>query len=225
MKTYKHSAYATLVLSIVSLFAIVAFNNYSIFIPCEEIRNHITNNIIIYDSIIFGVFTSSFVSLIVAITGYNIEKRRLIVNIWNNCRKLYRDFNLLMFDSIDDENLHEEEFLLMVTQSEFNQKIREWENYYSLAFVITNMELSFIFECGKKYNLVKALQEDIGRLSLLIDWFMKLYLNRKQQLIEVDVLKLISIINKQDGTKIIDTTQAHLDELKTLFKVVKVDIN
>lgn len=234
MKTYKYSIYITFALLIFSFSAMISLNIIAIYnrIILEMFAGAVVTfimsineyNMEIYNNIILGVFTGAVATFIISITGYNIEKRRVIANIWNNCRKLNRDFYLLMLDYKELVNLEEVELISMIAQPDFNQKVREWENYYSSSFVTINMELDYIFKCSSKHKLVKNLQEDIARLSLVVDDFMNIYVNEKvgRQCIEIGITKFLLIIKKHDEDMLLDTIQKHLDELSKLLKEEKV---
>jgi len=225
MKIYKYSLIDTFFITIVSCFLIICLNNGSIVLFLEYIRNNIETNINIYNSIIFGIFTSSIVSFIISIIGYNIEKNRLIKNIWINSKKLYRDFNLLIFNNIFSDDIQETEFVSIIIKSSFNQKVEEWNNYYLLSFVTTNNELDFIHKKSNLNKLVKYVQNDIAQLNIIVDSFMSIYVNEQvgKQVAIVDVEKLLHIIKKQDESLFIDTIQKHLDDLFKFFKPEQVD--
>ncbi|MDP2844039.1 MAG: hypothetical protein Q8O06_10440, partial [Acetobacterium sp.] len=84
MKTFKYSTIVTLILTLLSAIAIFAIDDVVPNILNGPMKDHILDNMDNYNAFLFGIFTGSLVSFIVAVVGYATERRRLIAEIWNN---------------------------------------------------------------------------------------------------------------------------------------------
>jgi len=215
MKAYKYSIFVTLALTVFSVIAIFAFDDIFIYIPNDQIKNFIIHNMDNFDSLFFGIFTGSLVSLIVASVGYSIEKRRLVADIWNSSRKLVIDFKLLLLDNIDFDHLTKDSLLDTIKQSEFNHKVREWKTYHSSPYSLNIMDLDFISNRSKIAQLMMDLQKNIAHLSLVVDGFMNAFLNDKLENTygDVDIEKLFAVITSEDELKLVNTTEQYLDDI------------
>lgn len=220
MKTYKYSTYMTLALTLLSMMAIFAFDDVFPNVSIPRIRDHIIHNLDNYNAFLFGIFTGSLVSLIVAVVGYEMEKRKAIRDVWNHGRKLTIDFRLLLLDNIDYKNLTPDTLMDRAKQSDFNAQVREWEAYHNSEYVMSTMELDFMFKRGKTVELLDGLQENIAHLWLVVEGFMNAFLNDKleKKYGEVDIENLLAVITETDENKALSTVQRHLDEIIKLLK-------
>ncbi|MDO9493337.1 hypothetical protein [Acetobacterium sp.] len=225
MKIYKYSIAVALIITIVSCLISIALNNGTLAICFEQTKTLIESNIDSYNSILFGIFTSALLTFIMSIIGYNVEKNRLIRSIWINSKKLYQDFYLLIFKNISNDSLEETDFVKIIAQTGFNEKVQEWNSFYLLSLVTANNELDFIFRRSDLAKMVKNIQKDIAQLSRIMESFMNIYVNEEvgAQCVRVDIEKLFRIIKKQDEGLFIDSIKKHLDDLFELFKAEVVD--
>ncbi|MBC3888552.1 hypothetical protein GH810_09555 [Acetobacterium paludosum] len=215
MKAYKYSIFVTLALTVFSIIAIFAFDDVFFYIPNDQIKNFISHNMDNFDSLFFGIFTGSLVSLIVAAVSYSIEKRRLTAAIWNSSRKLVNDFKLLLVDNIDFDQLTKDSLLETIKRSEFNHKVRDWKNYHRSPYSLDIMDLDFILGHSKMAQLMINLQKNIAHLSLVVDGFMNAFLNDKLENAygDVDIEKLFAVITSEDEQKLVKTTERYLDDI------------
>lgn len=220
MKTFKYSTIVTLLLTVLSALAIFGIDDVIPNVLNDPLKTHILNNLDNYNAFLFGIFTGSLVSLIVAVVGYTTERRKTIAEIWNDARKLTIDFKLLLLDNIDFENLSHDNLLDTIKTVDFNQEVREWLGYHSSPYTINTMELDFIFNWGKTANLLNGLQKNIAVLRTTVDGFMNAYLNDKLEdpYGDVDMQNLIAVITNQDEEKALKTVEAHLEEIIKLLR-------
>lgn len=220
MKTFKYSTIVTLLLTVMSAFAIFAIDDIIPDFLNDPIKSHILNNLDNYNAFLFGIFTGSLVSLIVAIVGYTTERRKTIAAIWNDARKLTIDFKLLLLDNIDFENLSHDSLLETIKEIEFNQEVRDWLTYHSSPYTINTMELDFIFTWGKTLKLLNSLQKNIGILRKTVDTFMNAYLNDKlnDPYGDVDMENLMAVITNHDEEMAIQSVERHLDEIIQMLR-------
>ncbi|MDO9492965.1 hypothetical protein [Acetobacterium sp.] len=216
MKTFKYSTIVTLILTVLSAVAIFAIDDVIPNMLNGPMKDHILNNMDNYNAFLFGIFTGSLVSLIVAVVGYATERRRLIAEIWNNARKLTIDFKLLLLDNIDFKDLtHEKLSKIIEDQQGFNQQVREWLTFHSSPYLMNIMQLDFMINHGEAANLVKTLEKNIKILRSVVDGFMNAYLNKrlKDNYGDVDIEKLFAVITNQDKDKVLHTVEDLLDEI------------
>lgn len=216
MKTFKYSIIVTLILTVLSAVAIFAIDDVIPNMLNGPMKNHILDNMNNYNAFLFGIFTGSLVSLIVAVVGYATERRRLIAEIWNNARKLTIDFKLLLLDNIDFKDLtHEKLSKIIEDQQGFNQQVREWLTFHSSPYMMNIMQLDFMINHGEAANLVKTLEKNIKILRSVVDGFMNVYLNKRLQNSygDVDIEKLFAVITNQDKDKVLHTVEDLLDEI------------
>ncbi len=216
MKTFKYSIIVTLILTVLSAVAIFAIDDVIPNMLNGLMKNHILDNMNNYNAFLFGIFTGSLVSLIVAVVGYATERRRLIAEIWNNARKLTIDFKLLLLDNIDFKDLtHEKLSKIIEDQQGFNQQVREWLTFHSSPYMMNIMQLDFMINHGEAANLVKTLEKNIKILRSVVDGFMNVYLNKRLQNSygDVDIEKLFAVITNQDKDKVLHTVEDLLDEI------------
>lgn len=216
MKTFKYSIIVTLILTVLSAVAIFAIDDVIPNMLNGPMKNHILDNVNNYNAFLFGIFTGSLVSLIVAVVGYATERRRLIAEIWNNARKLTIDFKLLLLDNIDFKDLtHEKLSKIIEDQQGFNQQVREWLTFHSSPYMMNIMQLDFMINHGEAANLVKTLEKNVKILRSVVDGFMNVYLNKRLQNSygDVDIEKLFAVITNQDKDKVLHTVEDLLDEI------------
>ncbi|WP_286947937.1 hypothetical protein [Acetobacterium sp. UBA5834] len=215
MKTFKYSTIVTLILTVLSAIAIFAIDDVIPGMVSGGIKSHILENMDNYNAFLFGIFTGSLVSLIVAVVGYITERRRLIAEIWNNARKLTIDFRLLLLDNIEFKNLTHDKLYATIEEQDFNQQVRAWLGYYSSPYMINMMQLDFLINRGKKAQMLKALQENIAILRAVVDGFMNAFLNRQltEKYGEVDIEQVFNVITNQDEKQVLKTVQSQLDEM------------
>lgn len=215
MKTFKYSTIVTLILTVLSAIAIFAIDDVIPGMVGDPLKSHILNNMDNYNAFLFGIFTGSLVSLIVAVVGYATERRRIIAEIWNNARKLTIDFRLLLLDSIEFKELTHDKLYAAIEEQEFNQQVREWLGYHSSPYMINLMQLDFLINQGKTANMIKGLQEDIAILRAVVDGFMNAFLNKQlsDTYGDVDIENLFAVITNQDEKQVLNAVQKHLDEI------------
>lgn len=220
MKTFKYSTIVTLILTLLSAIAIFAIDDVIPGLVSGSLKNHILDNMVNYNAFLFGIFTGSLVSLIVAVVGYATERRRLIAEIWNNARKLTIDFKLLLLDNIDFKNLtHDKLAETIEDQQGFNQQVREWLTFHSSPYMVNMMQLDFMINYGETANLIKTLNKNVKILRAVVDGFMNAYLNKrlKDNYGDVDIEKLFAVITNQDDDKVLLTVEKLLDEIFVLL--------
>lgn len=218
MKTFKYSTIVTLILTLLSAIAIFAIDDVVPNILNGSIKDHILDNMDNYNAFLFGIFTGSLVSFIVAVVGYATERRRLIAEIWNNARKLTIDFKLLLLDNIDFKDLTQDKLSKTIEdQQGFNQQVREWLTFHSSPYMMNIMQLDFLINHGETANLIKTLEKNIKILRSVVDGFMNAYLNKrlKDNYGDVDIEKLFAVITDQDEEKVLQTVE---DLLEDIFK-------
>jgi len=218
MKTFKYSTIVTLILTLLSAIAIFAIDDVVPNILNGPMKDHILDNMDNYNAFLFGIFTGSLVSFIVAVVGYATERRRLIAEIWNNARKLTIDFKLLLLDNIDFKDLtHDKLSKTIEDQQGFNQQVREWLTFHSSPYMMNIMQLDFLINHGETANLIKTLEKNIKILRSVVDGFMNAYLNKrlKDNYGDVDIEKLFAVITDQDEEKVLQTVE---DLLEDIFK-------
>lgn len=215
MKTFKYSTIVTLILTVLSAFAIFAIDDVIPDMLSGPLKNHILNNMDNYNAFLFGIFTGSLVSLIVAVVGYATERRRIIAEIWNNARKLTIDFRLLLLDNIEFSELTHDKLYEAIEQQAFNQQVRSWLSYHSSPYMLNIMELDFFFNRGKKADMINGLQENIAILREVVDGFMNGFLNKqlKDPYGDVDIEKLFMVITNQDEQQVLNAVQHQLNEI------------
>ncbi|MBU4540985.1 hypothetical protein [uncultured Acetobacterium sp.] len=218
MKTFKYSTIVTLILTLLSAIAIFAIDDVVPNILNGPMKDHILDNMDNYNAFLFGIFTGSLVSFIVAVVGYATERRRLIAEIWNNARKLTIDFKLLLLDNIDFKDLTQDKLSKTIEdQQGFNQQVREWLTFHSSPYMMNIMQLDFLINHGETANLIKTLEKNIKILRSVVDGFMNAYLNKrlKDNYGDVDIEKLFAVITDQDEEKVLQTVE---DLLEDIFK-------
>lgn len=215
MKTFKYSTIVTLILTVLSAIAIFAIDDVIPGMVSGLVKSHILENMDNYNAFLFGIFTGSLVSFIVAVVGYITERRRLIAEIWNNARKLTIDFRLLLLDNIEFKDLTHDKLYATIEKQDFNQQVREWLGYHSSPYMINVMQLDFLINRGKKAQMLKALQENIAILREVVDGFMNAFLNRQltEKYGEVDIEQVFDVITNQDEKQVLKTVQSQLDEM------------
>lgn len=215
MKTFKYSTIVTMILTVLSAIAIFAIDDVIPGMLSGSIKSHILDNMDNYNAFLFGIFTGSLVSLIVAVVGYVTERRRLIAEIWNNARKLTIDFRLLLLDNIEFNELTHDKLYTAIEAQDFNQQVRVWLGYYSSPYMINLMQLDFLISRGKKAQMLRALQENIAILREVVDGFMNAFLNRQltEKYGEVNIEQLFNVITDQDEKQVLKTVQNQLDEI------------
>ncbi|MBI4857371.1 MAG: hypothetical protein HY818_11595 [Acetobacterium woodii] len=215
MKTFKYSTIVTLILTVLSAFAIFAIDDVIPDILNDPFKTHILNNLDNYNAFLFGIFTGSLVSLIVAVVGYASERRRIIAEIWDSARKLTIDFKLLLLDNIEFKELTNDKLFIMIEEKEFNRQVREWLGYHSSPYMMNLMELDFFINRGKKAEMINGLQENVAILREVVDGFMNAFLNKQLNNTygDVDIEKLFAVITNQDEQKVLDAVQNRLDEI------------
>lgn len=220
MKTFKYSTLVTMILTLLSAIAIFAIDDVIPGLISGSLKNHILDNMDNYNAFLFGIFTGSLVSLIVAVVGYAAERRRLIAEIWNNARKLNIDFKLLLLDNIDFKDLtHDKLAKIIEDQQGFNQQVREWLTFHSSPYTMNMMQLDFMINYGETANLIKTLNKNVKILRAVVDGFMNAYLNKrlKDNYGDVDIEKLFAVITNQDDDKVLLTVEKLLDEIFDLL--------
>lgn len=220
MKTFKYSTIVTMILTLLSAIAIFAIDDVIPGLVSGSLKNHILDNMVNYNAFLFGIFTGSLVSLIVAVVGYATERRRLIAEIWNNARKLTIDFKLLLLDNIDFKDLTCDKLAETIEdQQGFNQQVREWLTFHSSPYMMNMMQLDFMINYGETANLIKTLNKNIKILRAVVDGFMNAYLNKrlKDNYGDVDIEKLFAVITNQDDDKVLLTVEKLLDEIFDLL--------
>ncbi|KAF5088738.1 hypothetical protein DSECCO2_34260 [anaerobic digester metagenome] len=219
MKAFKYSTIVTLILTVFSAIAIFAIDDVIPGMVSDTMKRHILDNMDNYNAFLFGIFTGSLVSLIVAIVGYVTERRRLIAEIWNNARKLTIDFRLLLLDNIEFAELTHEKLYATIEKQDFNQQVREWLGYHSSPYMINVMQLDFLINRGKKAAMLRALQENITILRAVVDGFMNAFLNRHltEKYGDEDIDQLFDVITNQDEKQVLKTVQKLLDEIVTFL--------
>jgi len=216
MKTFKYSTIVTLILTLLSALAIFAIDDVLPGIVNEPIKSHILDNLNNYNAFLFGIFTGSLVSFIVAVVGYATERRRLIAEIWHNARKLTIDFKLLLLDNIDFKDLtHDKLFKIIEDQQGFNQQVREWLTFHSSPYTMNIMQLDFLINHGETANLIKTLEKNVQILRGVVDGFMNAYLNKrlKDNYGDVDIEKLFAVITYQDEDNVLQTVEDLLNNI------------
>ncbi|WP_373485002.1 hypothetical protein [Acetobacterium malicum] len=215
MKTFKYSTIVTLILTVLSAIAIFAIDDVIPNLLNGPMKDHILNNMDNYNAFLFGIFTGSLVSLIVAVVGYTTERRRLIAEIWNNARKLTIDFRLLLLDNIEFKELTHEKLYTAIEAQDFNQQVREWLGYHSSPYTINLMQLDFLIKRGKTADMITGLEENIAILRAVVDGFMNAFLNKKlnDNYGDVDIEQLFAVITNQDEKQVLNAVQSHLDEI------------
>lgn len=216
MKTFKYSTIVTLILTLLSAVAIFAIDDVIPNILNDPMKDHILENLDNYNAFLFGIFTGSLVSFIVAVVGYATERRRLIAEIWNNARKLTIDFKLLLLDNIDFKDLTQDKLSKTIEdQQGFNQQVREWLTFHSSPYMMNIMQLDFLINHGETANLIKTLEKNIKILRSVVDGFMNAYLNKrlKDNYGDVDIEKLFAVITDQDEEKVLQTVEDLLEDI------------
>ena len=215
MKTFKYSTIVTLILTVLSGIAIFAIDDVIPGMVGDPLKSHILNNLDNYNAFLFGIFTGSLVSLIVAVVGYATERRRIIAEIWNNARKLTIDFRLLLLDNIEFKELTHDKLYAAIEEQTFNQQVREWLGYHSSPYMINLMELDFIFNWGKTAGMIKDLEQNIAILRAVVDGFMNAFLNKQlnNSYGDVDIQNLFAVITNQDEKQVLNAVQRQLDEI------------
>lgn len=220
MKTFKYSTIITLILTFVSAFAIFVIDDVIPGIVSDPIKSHVLENLDNYNAFLFGIFTGSLVSFIVAVVGYATERRRVIAEIWNNARKLTIDFKLLLIDNIDFKDLtHDKLSEIIEDQQGFNQQVREWLTFYSAPYMLSIMELDFLINYGDTASLIKTLERNIQILRNVVDGFMNAYLNKRLSgnYGDVDIEKLFVVITNQDENQVLQTVENILDDIVAIL--------
>lgn len=220
MKTYKYSTIVTLILTVLSLVAIFAIDEIIPNIADKLVKAYVIENLDNFNAFLFGLFTGSLVSLIVAIVGYFTEKNRVMSDIWNAARKLNINFKFLLLDNIDFKNLTEEKLVETVCLKEFNLQVRTWLGYHTSPYMIHFMELDFIFNRGKTVDLLNRLNDNIKIWKGVVDGFMSIYLNNKlgENFEQVDIEKVFKVITNRDEVQAFDLVERNLDEIMYLLK-------
>ncbi|MEO1816765.1 MAG: hypothetical protein ABGU93_14390 [Acetobacterium sp.] len=216
MKTFKYSTIVTLILTVVSALAIFAIDDVIPGMISGPLKDHILDNLDNYNAFLFGIFTGSLVSFIVAVVGYATERRRLIAEIWNNARKLTIDFKLLLLDNIEFKDLtHDKLSQIIEDQQGFNQQVRDWLTFHSSPYTINIMQLDFLINHGETANLIKTLEKNVQILRAVVDGFMNAYLNKrlKDNYGDVDIEKLFAVITNQDEDNVLQTVEDLLDQV------------
>lgn len=216
MKTFKYSTIVTLILTVLSAVAIFAIDDVIPDMVSGPMKNHILDNMGNYNAFLFGIFTGSLVSFIVAVVGYATERRRLIAEIWHNARKLTIDFKLLLLDNIEFKDLtHDKLSKIIEDQQGFNQQVREWLTFHSSPYTMNIMQLDFLINHGKTANLIKTLEKNVQILRGVVDGFMNAYLNKRLEdnYGDVDIERLFAVITNQDEDQVLNEIQSHLDEI------------
>lgn len=213
MKTFKYSTIVTFFLTVMSAFAIFGIDDVIPGMLNDPLKTHILNNLDNYNSFLFGIFTGSLVSLIVAVVGYVTEKRRIIAEVWNSGRKLFLNFRLLILDNIIFKDLTHEKLLEIIKQKEFNQQVREWLGYHSSNYIMNIMQLEFLFPGGRMTKSIESLKADIVILRSVMDGFMNAFINEKlnDTFGDVDVEKLYAVITSRDEKQVLNSVQKNLD--------------
>lgn len=220
MKTFKYSSIVTFILTVLSLVAIFAIDEVIPNISNDQIKFYVVQNLDNFNAFLFGLFTGSLVSLIVAIVGYFTEKNRVIGDVWNAAKKLNIDFKFLLLDNINFENLTEAKLVEIINEKEFNYQVRTWLNYHTSPYMIHFMELDFIINRGKTADLLNKLNDNIKIWRAVVDGFMNTYLNDKlgDDYAPVDIEKVFKIITNQDEIDAFDKVESNLDEIMLLLK-------
>lgn len=215
MKTFKYSTIVTLILTVVSALAIFAIDDVIPGMISGPLKYHILDNMDNYNAFLFGIFTGSLVSFIVAVVGYATERRRLIAEIWNNAKKLTIDFRLLLLDNIEFKDLTYDKLYAAIEEQGFNQQVREWLSYHSSPYTINLMQLDFLINRGKTEGMIKGLQENIAILRTVVDGFMNAFLNKQlnDNYGDVDIEQLFAVITNQDEKQVLNGVQSHLDQI------------
>jgi hypothetical protein len=206
----------TLILTLLSAVAIFAIDDVIPNILNDPMKDHILENMDNYNAFLFGIFTGSLVSFIVAVVGYATERRRLIAEIWNNARKLTIDFKLLLLDNIDFKDLSQDKLSKTIEdQQGFNQQVREWLTFHSSPYMMNIMQLDFLINHGNTANMIKTLEKNVKILRSVVDGFMNGYLNKrlKDNYGDVDIEKLFAVITDQDEEKVLQTVEDLLDDI------------
>lgn len=216
MKTFKYSTIVTLIMTLLSAFAIFAIDDVIPGMVGDPLKSHVLDNLNNYNAFLFGIFTGSLVSFIVAVVGYTTERRRLIAEIWNNARKLTIDFKLLLLDNIEFKDLtHDKLSQIIEDQQGFNQQVREWLTFHSSPYMLNIMQLDFLINHGENANLIKTLEKNIQILRSVVDGFMNAYLNKRlrDNYGDVDIEKLFAVITNQDEGNVLQTVEDLLDDI------------
>jgi hypothetical protein len=202
-------------MTVISAFAIFGIDDVIPGMLNDPLKTHILNNLDNYNSFLFGIFTGSLVSLIVAVVGYVTEKRRIIAEIWNSGKKLFLSFRLLILDNIIFKDLTHEKLLEIIKQKEFNQQVREWLGYHGSNYIMNIMQLEFLFPGGRMTKSIEALNADIVILCSVVDGFMNAFVNEKLDEVygEVDVEKLYNVITYRDEKKVLNSVQENLEKI------------
>ena len=219
MKTFKYSTIVTLVLTVLSAIAIFAIDDIIPDLVVDPFKSHILNNLDNYNSFLFGIFTGSLVSLIVAIVSYATERRRLIAEIWNNARKLNVNFKLLLLDNIDYNGLTPEKLIETVEKQAFNRQVREWLSFYSASYLSSITQLDFLFNRGKTIKQIKAIDKNVDVLKSVADSLMNAFLNKQlnNNYGVVEIENVFKVISYQDEEQVIQTMERQLDDLLASF--------
>ncbi|MBU4440244.1 MAG: hypothetical protein L6276_00590, partial [Acetobacterium sp.] len=212
---FKYSTIVTLILTVLSAFAIFAIDDVIPDILNDPFKTHILNNLDNYNAFLFGIFTGSLVSLIVAVVGYATERRRIMAEIWDSARKLTIDFKLLLLDNIEFKELTHDKLYLMIEEKDFNRQVREWLGYHSSPYMMNLMELDFFINRGKKADMINGLQKNVAILRTVVDGFMNAFLNKQlnDAYGDVDIEKLFAVITNQDENQVLNDVQSRLDEI------------